>query len=76
VRDVVVLAKDAAQVAAAEEDAAGAIVACDAGFFAKVRADDVYFDGGGPDEAVAGLLVAIDTAETRAEVAVAEVGVG
>jgi hypothetical protein len=75
-RDVMVLAKDAAQVAATEEDAARAIVACDAGFFAKVGADDVHFHCGGADEAVARLLVTIDPAEARAEVAVAEVGVG
>ena len=75
-RDVVVLAEDAAQVAAAEENTAGPIVTLDAGLFAKVRADDVYFDGGCADEAVAGRLVAVDGAEARAEVAVAEVGVG
>jgi hypothetical protein len=71
-----VLAKDAAQVAAAEEDTTRAIVSCDARLFAKVRANDVYFDGGGADEAVAGLLIAIDATETRAEVAIAEVCVG
>ena len=74
-RDIVVLAKDAAQVAAAEEDGAGAVVACDAGLFAKVRADDVHFHIGA-DEAVAGLLEAIDGAEAWAEIAVAQVGVG
>ena len=50
-------------------------MACDAGFFAKVRADDVHFYIGA-DEAVAGLLVAIDGAEAWAEIAIAQVGVG
>ena len=71
-----VLAEDAAQVAAAEENTARAVVSCDARFFAKVRANDVYFGGGGANEAVAGLLIAIDATETRAEVAIAEVCVG
>ena len=75
VRDVVVLTEDATQVAAAEENAAGAIVACDARLFAKVRSDDIYLHIG-TNEAVASFLVAIDGAETRAEVAVAQVGVG
>jgi hypothetical protein len=71
-----VLTEDAAQVTAAEEDTARAVVSCDAGFFAKVRADDVYFDGRGANETVAGLLVAINAAKARTQVAVAEVGVG
>ena len=74
-RDIVVLAEDTTQVAAAEEDRTGAVVACDAGLFAKVRADDVYFYIGA-DEAVAGFLVAVHGAEARTKVAVAEVGVG
>ena len=74
-RDVVVLTKDTAQVAAAEEHRARAVVACDTGFFTKVWADDVYFDIGA-DEAVASLLIAVDGAKARAEIAVAEVGVG
>jgi hypothetical protein len=40
-RDVVVLAKDTAQIAHAEEDGAAAVVALDARLLAKVRGDDI-----------------------------------
>lgn len=70
-----VLAEDAAQVAPAEEDAAGAIVALETGFFAKVRGDSVDEDIGS-DQTVAGGFEAVDAAETGAEVAVGEVRVG
>ena len=71
-----VLAKDAAQVAAAEEDTTRAVMSCDARLFAKVRANDVYFDGGGTDKAMSGLLITVDTAEAGAQVTIAEVGIG
>lgn len=74
VANVVVLAKGAAQVAHGEEDATGAVVSLDARFFAKVRRDHVDGDIGA-DEAHARLLVAVDTAEPRTEVAVSQVGV-
>jgi len=70
-----VLAEDAAQVAAAEEDGAAAIVALETGLFAEVRGDCVDEDVGA-DEAVAGGAEAVHTAEAGAEVAVREVGVG
>lgn len=75
VRDVVVLAKDAAEVAAGEEDGAGAGVALDAGFLAEVRGDDVDRGGFRADQAEARLDVAVDAAAAGAEVAVPEVGV-
>jgi hypothetical protein len=76
VSDIMVLAKDAAQVAAAKEDATRAVMSCDARLFAKVRANDVHFDGGGTDKAMTGLLIAVDTTEAGAEVTIAEVGIG
>lgn len=69
-----VLAKDAPQVAHAEEDGSAAVVALDAGLLAKVRRDDVDLDIGA-DEAHARRFVAVDAAEARAQDAVAEVGV-
>ncbi len=75
VGDVVVLAEDAAQVAHAEEDGAAAVVALDAGLLAEVGGDDVDL-GLLADEAHARGLVAVDAAETGAQVAVAQVGVG
>jgi hypothetical protein len=71
-----VLTKDTTQVAAAEKDAARAVVARDAGFFAKVRADDIDLSGLRTNETVPGLLVPVNATEARAKVAVAEVGVG
>ena len=47
----------------------------DAGFFAEVRGEGVYGEGGGGDEAVACGLVAVCGAEAGTEVAVEEVGV-
>ena len=76
VRNVVVLAEDAAEVAAREEDGARAIVALDARLLAEVGGDDVDRGGAGADEAEARRLPAVDAAASRAEVAVPEVGVG
>ena len=74
--DVVVLAEDAAEVASREEDGARAMVALDAGLFAEMGGYDVDFGAFGGDQAEAGLLIAVDSAKPRAEVAVAEVGRG
>jgi hypothetical protein len=71
-----VLTKDTTQVAAAEKDAAGAVVARDAGFFAEVRTDDIDLSGLRTNETVPSLLIPVNAAEARAKVAVAEVGVG
>ena len=71
-----VLAKDTTQVAAAEKDAAGAVVARDAGFFAKVRTDDIDLSGLRTYKTMPSLLIPVNAAEARAKVAVAEVGVG
>lgn len=76
VRDVVVLAEDAAEVAAGEEHGAGAMVALDAGLLAEVGGDDVDFGGRGADEAEAGFFIPIDSALARAEVAMFEMGIG
>ena len=74
-RDVVVLAEDAAEVASREENGAGAVVALYAWLFAKVRGDDVDFGCLGANEANACSFPAIDSAASRAQVAVAEVSV-
>ena len=71
-----VLAKDTTQVAAAEKDAAGAVVARDAGFFAKVRTDDIDLSGLCTYKTMPSLLIPVNATEARAKVAVAEVGVG
>ena len=76
VRDVVVLAEHAAEVASRKEDGAGAVVALYAGFLAEVGGDDIDFGGLGADEAEACFFIAIDSAQSWAEVAVAEVGIG
>lgn len=76
VRDVVVLAEDAVEVAAGEEDGPGAVVPLYAGLLAEMGRDDVDFGGFGADEADAGLFPAVHSAASRAEVAVAKVGVG
>ena len=71
-----VLTKDTTQVTAAEKDAAGAVVARDAGFFAKVWTDDIDLNGLRTNKAMPSLLIPVNAAEARAKVAVAEVGVG
>ena len=76
VRNVVVLAEDAAEVAAREEDGPRAAVALDARLLAEMGGDDVDGGGAGADEAEARRLPAVDAAASRAEVAVPEVGVG
>jgi len=76
VRNIVVLAKHASQVATREEDAAAAVVALQARLLAKVRRDGVDGYVGGGDQACARRFVAVHAAKARAEVAVAEVGVG
>ena len=48
---------------------------CDAGLFAKVRADDIYCNVGA-DEAVTCLFIAVDGAEAWAEVTIPQMGVG
>ena len=75
-RNIPVLAEDAAEVTAGEEDGAAAVVALDAGFFAEVGRDCVYGCGGGGDQTPACFFVAVGAAEARAEVAFLEVGVG
>ena len=72
---VMILTEDTAQVAAREEDGSAAVVTSDAGLFAKMRADDIDLDIRS-DQAVACLLVPIDRATARAEVAVPEVCIG
>lgn len=74
-RDIVVLAEDTAQITAGEKHAATAIVALQTGLFAEVRGDGVDEDVAA-DETVAGGFEAVDGAQARAEVAVAEVRVG
>lgn len=74
VRNIVVLAEDAAEIAAGEEDAAAAIVALDARLFAEMRRDGVH-DDVGPDQAGSRPFEPVDTAEARAKVAVPEVRV-
>src|ERR1700735_67601 len=71
-----VLTKDTTQVTAAEKDAAGAVVARDAGFFAEVWTDDIDLNGLRTNKAMPSLLIPVNAAEARAKVAVAEVGVG
>lgn len=71
-----VLTKDTTQVAAAEKDAAGAVVARDAGFFAEVRTDDIDLSGLRTNETMPSLLIPVNAAEARTKVAVAKVGVG
>ena len=71
-----VLAEDAAEVASREEDGARAVVALYARLFAEMGGDDVDFGGLGADEADACRLPAIDSAPSRAEVAVLQMGVG
>ena len=75
-RDVVVLAEDAAEVASGKEDGARAVVALDAGFLAKVGGYDIDLGCLGADEADAGSFPAVDAAASRAEVAIAQVGIG
>ena len=75
-RNVVVLAEDATEVAPGEEDRPGAIVPLYAGFFAEMRSYDVDFGGLRANEADARLFVAVHIAATGAEVAVSEVSVG
>ena len=76
VRNVVVLAEDAAEVASGEEDGAGAVVPLYAGFFAEMGRDDVDLCGLGADEADACCFPAVHSAASRAEIAVSEVSVG
>lgn len=47
-----------------------------AGFFAEMGSYDIDLGGLGADEADARFLPAIDSAASRAEVAVSEVGIG
>ena len=75
-RDVVVLAEDAAEVASGKEDGARAVVALDAGFLAKVGGYDIDLGGLGADEADTGPFPAVDAAASGAEVAIAQVGIG
>ena len=74
--NVVVLAEDAAEVASGKEDGAGAVMALDAGLFAEMGSYDIDLGGLGTDEADAGSFPAVDSAAPRAEVAVAQVGIG
>ena len=75
VRNIMVLAEDAAQVTAAEEDATRPVMSLDAGLFAKVRRDsiDLHIRA---DEAGSSFLEAVHAAEARAEVAFSEVCIG
>ncbi len=75
-RNVPVLAKDAAEITAGEEYGAAAVVALDTGFFAEMGGECVYGGGGGGDQAPACAFVAVGAAEAWTEVAVLEVGVG
>ena len=71
-----ILAEDAAEIAAGEEDGPGAVVSLYARFLAEVGRDNVDFCGLGANEADAGLFVAIYATPAGAKVAVFEVGVG
>ena len=51
------------------------MVALDAGLLTRMGTDDIHFDGFGTYEAITRLLVTIDTAKTRAEVAIAQMGI-
>ena len=75
-RNIPVLAENAAEITSREENGPAAIVALDAGFFAEVGREGVDGGGGGGDETPACFFVAVYAAETGAEVAVKEVGVG
>jgi hypothetical protein len=69
-----VLAKDAAEIAHTEEDRSAAVVALDTGLLAEVWCDSVHLDVVA-DETHARRLVAVDAAQSGAEVAVAKVGI-
>ena len=71
-----VLAEDAAEVAAGEEDGPGAVVALNARFLAEVGGDHIDFCRLGADEADARLFIAVYATAAGAEVAVFEMGVG
>ena len=75
-RDIVVLAEDAAKVTSREEDGPRAVVTLYARLLAEMGSYDIDFGGLGTDEADAGCFVAVDSAESGAEVAIAKVGVG
>ena len=51
-------------------------MARDAGFFAKVRTDDIDLSSLRTNKAMPSLLIPVNAAEARAKVAVAEVGIG
>lgn len=68
VSDVVVLAKDATQIASAKEDTSTTIVALETWLFAEMRSDSIN-DHVGADKACSGLLETVDATEPRAEVA-------
>lgn len=70
--NVVVLAKDTAEIAHAEEDGTAAIVALDTRLLAKVRCNDVHL-GLVADETHSRRLVAVDATETGTKVALTEV---
>lgn len=68
--NVVVLAEDASEVAAGEEDAAASIVALKTRLFTKMRRHRVH-DYIGSYQAGPSSLESVDSAKSRAEVAVA-----
>ena len=74
--NIMILTEHTPQVAPAEKHTARPIMALEAWFLAKVGCDGRYLYRGGADQAVAGGFVAVDVAQARAEVALAEVGIG
>lgn len=67
-----VLAKDAAKIATTEEYAAASVVTLKTGLFAKMRCDRVD-NNISANQACSSLLKAIDSAEPRTEIAIAQV---
>lgn len=74
--NIVILAKDATQVATAEENRTRAIVTLKTGLFAEMGSNCRDLDGFGPYQTMPCALISIDIAEAWAEVALPQMSVG
>lgn len=69
-----VLTENASQVAAGEENRAGAVMALETGLFAEMRSDCVH-DDIGPYQTMSSLFKPVHRAQTRTEIAVRQVSI-
>lgn len=73
--DIMVLAKDASEITAAEEDRATAVMTLETWLLPEVRSNSADLDGLRPNQTVSSGLIAVHIAETWAQVALPEVSV-